>query len=667
MRSANFLRTPIKAAHQASLANIKLSEAPFAADPTPPTTFPQTLSISFDNVAAAASVQITPLWEGALYFLADDPTALPAGVGAVTAASVASMNLVGDVILLSQGYDLAPAFTANVPGIAPAPSAVRYSKVKMTQEFLFTSMPLVTVATFRSNGVVVKRDDPDWHNKFIFEFLHGRAAVWCNLDATDPTKDFALNAMPIIVLPSVGSTATLNVTIASRTYDVTTPTWFTARPYDSIFGVPLVNAAIDTLVDLAFSPHHPSHSVISPLALYALATPTAFVPDDDQTKPLRTTFAAPRTDGKSYWQISVIRPPAPGVASSWEPQRPMPMHALAWQDRSSAAVDALRIPLTGRIYLPLANGTYDFWPIQRAQSPGTPASKLFFTQADTALKYLPLATSKVSKVLSATAGIPNSHSLYVSATEFDGKRVFAALMGLTNSKIQQLQDAASTEWNVEVWNLWIYRVASMEPYSIIYGHIVESAGRHGFAPEFLHAVVMGEGLGGSPGWLEAMHTSGIPYDPTQSIDSYAVLGLDQIAATKSGLVSGKYLDASFLSNIVDQLPGTNERGLVTHPADILGYETAIELIAAELHSRLDAMQAHLATLSMAATTEREKRFAAYVRYNTDLSSAQAIVGNLAANLTKWSGARPPDESNARYNTLRRLAISEWYEASGVYR
>src|SRR5258708_6893770 len=87
MRGSNFLRTPIRADHQSRLQGLTLSEHALIGNPEPGAPYPQSLIIAFTADPGATEVQIAPLWEGVLYFLAEDTTGYPADPSDVTEAS----------------------------------------------------------------------------------------------------------------------------------------------------------------------------------------------------------------------------------------------------------------------------------------------------------------------------------------------------------------------------------------------------------------------------------------------------------------------------------------------------------------------------------------------------------------------------------------------------
>ena len=668
MRQDHFLRTPIRADHQNRMLNLSISEQALARDPLPADPYPQTLAIAFDTAAATTEVQVALPWEGLFYFFPDDTTHLPTTIADVTQANFPGWSLAGDLVLHTFDPFLRDeqAFAAHVPLITPPPLSVRYTKVRITSDFLFVTLPRLPRISFVYEAKKVDMSDPLWLQKFIIVFLHGRGAVPCLLNNADPTQDFTLNPMPSVLLNPAGTT-TFRVTMAIRADEVNNKNWFTQRDaYDNLFGEQLVDPALDNYKDQLYNPAHPSHSVVPACAVYQNADAAAYALDHTAAAPLRVALSAARPDGRTYRRIEAFRPPAPGTTTTSFPQRPYPMHQLAWLPVAGGGVESLRIPLNGRLYLPLTDGDYIFWAIPRSQDPAVVAAgDKFKLSVQTPPRHfidLPAPT------LTVPLGAATHTTFYAHLLEYDSQRVWTALVDLGGG-FAALKAAAEARWNVDMLNLFIFRSAVMADYAPIYGFIRASAGRHGFAPEFLHTVFMGEGVGGDIGLIESnrAHVPRIAFTPAQVISGFGGLGLDDIQDTLPALIAANYLDASFAGVLTHPQDVHNEIGELKHTADVVGWEAAVELVAAELHSRLDAMLAFCAANGVAITTEEQRRYLTYIRFNTGLATSQDHALHLNDRLKKWTGTRPTDGMSGRFNTLQRIAIAEWYEASGVYR
>src|SRR5207249_2285066 len=112
-------------------------------------------------------------------------------------------------------------------------------------------------------------------------------------------------------------------------------------------------------------------------------------------------------------------------------------------------------------------------------------------------------------------------------------------------------------------------------------------------------------------------------------------------------------------------------------ATIAGWQAAIELVAAELHARLDQMVAYCASQVPPVPTDDEtrRRYLSYVRFNNTLRTAKQHADDLANRVTKapaaWIATPPPEEpassDRQRFNVLQRIAVAQWQEAARVYR
>ena len=81
------------------------------------------------------------------------------------------------------------------------------------------------------------------------------------------------------------------------------------------------------------------------------------------------------------------------------------------------------------------------------------------------------------------------------------------------------------------------------------------------------------------------------------------------------------------------------------------------------------MVAYLAskTPAVLVTDELVRRYLAYVRFNASASTSRRHADNMATRLARWRGVRPKNNRDALYNTLQRLAVTQWHEAARVYR
>ena len=674
MRILEFLRTPIRASEESKLQNLNVSEQPLAANPAAGDVYPQTLIISFEVNTGVTEIQIAPLWEGAFIFLADDTTGYPTKPEEVTAENFSKWNLVGDLVLhstkklLDEESSIESAFENSVPLIRPAPSSVRYSKVRLTQDFIFTTLANMPRFKFVNSGVKVEKDDPQWLGKVVLGFLRARTDIPCAVHADDPNQDFANNKMPSVHLAADGSATQFRVAIATRAPE-TGPfylDWFGPRPFDTVAGEPLVPPGLEGLLNQRFNPAHPGHSVISAFALYQSAIEFAYAPGYDAEKPIRAALTAPRADGAVYRRIDLIRPPMPGNAMrSSYPQRPFPQYQFVWEPVAGGAKESLRIPLTGRLYLPLKDQNYRFWVVARSKDPDVlnAGETLKLSRKDPAKKYIGMP----EPIVTYTPEAEDEHEpLYAHLQQYDSRLIWENLLGINPDEYQK---QAKPSWNVTILSLYIFRIAAMMQYAPVYGYIRAAAGRHGLAAEFLHAVFMGEGVGSEHGLIEEHRRNGVPYQDDEQIDGFQELGLDDVDVNAPALEASGYLDHAIAIRRTNPHTHPNEE---TPPRNVRcalvkGWEAATEICAAELHSRLDEMLAYCTSQGIEISTEEERRFLAYMRFNVSPPTAKGHVDHIHERMRPWVGPEPPDQMDERFNTLQRLAITKWYELSEVYR
>ena len=242
---------------------------------------------------------------------------------------------------------------------------------------------------------------------------------------------------------------------------------------------------------------------------------------------------------------------------------------------------------------------------------------------------------------------------------------------------------------------WFIRptTAAREDYRELYGYIRESAGRHGLAPEFLQVVFFGEGGGTAitPG-----------FDPARVIDTCGFAGLDLILYRTGRLPVGAPPvppeavaagDASEIAeysfNLVTERlrrcrdcgsrdargPHRSERSArrTLHVGRVTGWKAAIELVAAELHARLDEMTAYLAAkvppipssrrtsgaFSRTCATRRVPR----PRAATPTISRCGFVHG-AERYRRWASQAA---ALPHFLAIQRVAVTQWQEAAAVYR
>lgn len=707
MRVDGFLRTPVRGDHQTRLRSLAVGEVPVAGDPSPGMPFPQTLEISFEVDAPDTEVQIAPLWEGAIRFVPDSTSRNPSVPEQVLPSRYPTWSVVGDLVLQAHRHgstDHTDAFEKHLPGFTPVVTAARYSKVRLTRELLFDTLAQAPRRPFSLGGATVLHDDPWYHRKRVISFLSGTGWLPCIVDPADPAQDTARLPMPSVELtsPDVGARSVLRVTTASLADEVLSPSWFDHRPAYDDAGDPLVPAPLRNLTAQLSDPAHPGHSVAPAMALFQAASGAAFAPDEPPSSPLRVALGAPRPDGRRYRRIAVLRPPVPeppatpgSPAASTDgsaPRRPFPSHRLCWRPTGGGAVESLRLPLSGVAYLPLIDGTYTFWVIRRSADPGS------VTGGDGIRLSLPptpprKASGPPQPTLDVALGSDQGATIGAHIRAFDAAMAWEGYRAVA-SRQAALQARASRDWNVAAgFNWFIPREARRRPQAAVYGLIRESAGRHGLSPEFLQVALFGEGA------ANALPASGA-FVEGQVLDAFQFVGLDLVVYRTGRLPSGKptvppevptgatgaderaeyqfnlvtegYVDPSVAAavNWTGQVR-REEAGFVRtlQVGTVTGWAAAVELVAAELHARLDEMVAHLAAKAppVVVGDELARRFLAYARFNASSRTAKRLADELDVRLGPWAGAAPATNEVVLYNTIQRLAVTQWHDAAGAYR
>lgn len=708
MRRDAFLRTPIRADHQARLKNLAITETALNGNPDPALPYPQTLELHFDVDASTTEVQVAMPWEGLVLFLPQSTLNHPAAPVDVTVGRYPTWAVVGDLVLrtlvlFGSGSRLQEAFNTHLPLVDPVPAIVRFSKVRLTQAFLFTTLNALPKRQFIFEGAEVPLNDPLRLQKLIIKFLAGEALVPFRLDPDNPMNDHTLLAMPSVELATSGATTTFRIAIASASDNGLSGTWFAMRPEDAVSGELLVPAAIDNFKEQTTNPAHPHHSVIPARMIFQQAAAASYAPDHGAATPVRAALTAALSGGQKYRKIEVVRPPLPGSEVSSAVTRPYPMYRLCWRPVGGGATESLRLPISGRVYMPLADGSYRFWVITRSGDPtAVVAGDHVRLSPKAALPNLSIFEPP-STALDLTLGAAPTARLYAHLHPYDSRMVWEGFMRVAPLvKRRPLQKAAARAWGLPdadqdphgVLN-WFIQPASAgrEDYRELYGYIRESAGRHGLAPEFLQVVFFGEGGG------EAI-TAG--FDPNKTLEAFGFAGLDLIlyrtgrlpggappvplAAVAAGdpdeiaeysfnLVTAGYVDTATAAAVTPA--GTRFNELVPprqlNVGRIAGWKAAIELVAAELHARLDEMTAYLAAKvpPIPVSEENQRRFVAYLRYSATPSTAQGHAVNLATRLRPWTGPLPvlgvASNPLPHFLAIQRVAVTQWHEAAALYR
>jgi len=257
----------------------------------------------------------------------------------------------------------------------------------------------------------------------------------------------------------------------------------------------------------------------------------------------------------------------------------------------------------------------------------------------------------------------DQETVQVSVTASIGEQIWENFARVTSAQKQAAQSSSTDKWGVTPADWYIYRAKGMKQYAPVYEFLHESAERHALSSEFLHAVVMGEGL---HLFIEDLRASGARYSPSQAIDAFQYLGADEIGVTIDELIDNGYIEQKHKGNITPQ-HAINELGENKVSATITGFETAIEVVAAELHSRRDWILDHVRTNALAVDTSDTDAvdFLTYAAYNNQSVAVEAAV-RITQYMRVYTRAERTDQRNVRFNTLKRLSTADWYKAARVY-
>jgi hypothetical protein len=656
MRDRHYLRGPLKDADIA----VSARELPLLSDINAADPCPQALTIDFTTEPAA---EIALLWDGAIRFIAPIGSRLPASPDEVAEENFSRWDLTGALILHIIDPDRARPLVDGVSLLANLPTTARYEFVSLTRAFLTITLGSITDVVFSHNGRRVEvhngvptSAEPKWRQQLTYEFLHGRALIRCPLHDSDPTLDFAELPMPVVAEPAFGSTATLTIAFASRSRYSLSPSWFATRPYDNIPLLEhsnLVPPSLDFDFEVQTNPRHPSHSLIPPALVFGQAPDEAWLPAH-RNHTVRREAQRILSNGPPYRRIVLIRPPIFGFREDDEQRRPYVLHQIVVENTNSNARVASRIPLEGILYLRLDDGVYRIQAIPRWLEPtaafdGTGALRLSLHKPDARLGDYP--TANVAVTFDASTAV---NTIIVSALEYDGELVWerAERDSITKKQFQELRERASKRLNFKfqrqndlsfgpVPERILPPTAANHGYSPLYGLIRDAAARHRLTPEFLLVVLMGEGV-----YDHFLGTGFGPFDAEEELSGTGDLGLDWIADNLRDdvgnpvraanrqttdqlthpdiglqiLIDDGYIDATRFNRaqLLDIDVYHNEAKTKHFTADAKGWETGIELVAAELHARLDDMLT-TAVRARAEFPEESLDLLSYARYNADIA------------------------------------------------
>ncbi|MCV2489976.1 hypothetical protein OF117_11455 [Geodermatophilus sp. YIM 151500] len=212
MAMRNFLRFPLSTTDQAAIvSSLKISEVPPAVKPPAGQPFPQSLQLDFSLPSSIP--QIRALFPGSMTFLASSGAqgSLP-DWKAVSRSDYAQYKTVGTLLVtLVADRKLWPDFLSHTIALPVQPNRVWYSPVRITEEFLFDTLPrLPGVLTYNGHPVPASTDRT---KHAVAAFLRGDFHPELRLGATAGDDAVAKFSMPV-VYASAGQ-ATLLITMAA--------------------------------------------------------------------------------------------------------------------------------------------------------------------------------------------------------------------------------------------------------------------------------------------------------------------------------------------------------------------------------------------------------------------------------------------------------------------
>jgi len=250
-----------------------------------------------------------------------------------------------------------------------------------------------------------------------------------------------------------------------------------------------------------------------------------------------------------------------------------------------------------------------------------------------------------------------------------GEEIFNRVAALTPDAKASASKAAKQRWGVTPMD-WLIPSNDDEvtkSYSEFYELIDKAAKQNDFSPEFLHSVIMGEGMNIRVNELIQSKIKATDKDEIWT-DSYQYTGLDNIGKTAQVLADKGYLDRNFLTDIVPTKPRSNEQGQTVFPADIKGLDTVIFAMAATLHEIKDRVVSDLSALNKFETIKDNDKvdLLVYARFNSEDVGKDAVQ---RPEVYTRKNTRPErhDQKNVRFNSLVRVATEEKIRALGIYR
>jgi hypothetical protein len=257
LRAGNPFYFLLSAADQALVdpTSIEVDDVPYAAAPVAGSPYPQSLRVRFKlNTPQGSAPQLRPLGPGLLTFRADQIAgkSLPPPAQAV-AANYAHWPTVGTLLLTVRDPQVLERLKA-ITGLPVAPSHLWYSKVEITENFLFQSLAALRQPKVIGGKTVTLLPLPpnsDWVKNAVAGFLKGHYEAELVAGAQQSGDTLATVEMPRFAPPQ------------SDTFDLYLMAAFDGQPFDGEYKDFAVPAGVSTL-DAA----HPRYGAIPARLLY---------------------------------------------------------------------------------------------------------------------------------------------------------------------------------------------------------------------------------------------------------------------------------------------------------------------------------------------------------------------------------------------------------------
>jgi hypothetical protein len=264
-----------------------------------------------------------------------------------------------------------------------------------------------------------------------------------------------------------------------------------------------------------------------------------------------------------------------------------------------------------------------------------------------------------------------------------GMRIYNKTMTSDFRQVEQNVDAkARAKWGVPPmhWLITRYegeRWVNQQTYSVFYEYVLSAARKNQLSPEFLHTVIMGEGM---MKYCDDGQKNDIPATDRalNVIDSYGKAGLDNLGKESEGLRG--YLDEEYFQHIKPYpKPGLNEIKQLVLPAFIYGIDSVVFIVSAYLQKCRDAAKIYLKSINEIAASENEDvvEFVTYAFFNNPKVAVSDIESLGIARYVRKHESNESDEvlkaqvkesqKYVRMNCLVRMATTERMRLLKVYK